>query len=86
MALNPYLPAEVTLELAKAFFKAFSPRYRCLFKALGDKYPGQEQRRGDDRLATGATNFPATTFPETHGPLFLPVWERSLSHWYVDFA
>jgi hypothetical protein len=43
VALNPYLPAEVTLALAKAFFKAFSARY-LLFKALGNKYPGQEQR------------------------------------------
>lgn len=50
MALSPHLPAEVTLELAKAFFKVFSPRYR-FFKALGDKCPRQEQRRrGDDGL------------------------------------
>lgn len=58
MALNPYLPAEVTLELAKAFFKALSPRYRCLFKALDDKYPGQEQRRGDGRLQLPPTSLP----------------------------
>ena len=50
MALPPHLPAEVALELAKAFFKDLSPRYR-FFKALGDKCPRQEQRRrGDNGL------------------------------------
>lgn len=85
MALYPYLPAEVRLELAKAFFIDFSPRYRCFFKTLGDRCQRQEQRRrGDDRLQLPPTSLPLPS--ETHSSVFLPVWERSLSHAKASFV
>lgn len=56
-----YLATEVALAMDKSFFKECSARFRSRLKALGDGYPGEQQRIQGEEGPGGTPSYPTVS-------------------------